>query len=73
MEQPMSTEAKRGPGRPRRVEAVELAPLASQTAWKRVKITVHKVYTPHGRFIEGQFAVLPEDLADALIAEGKAK
>ena len=67
-----NTEAKRGPGRPRRVES-DAPQIDAPPVWKRVKITAYKVYTPHGRFIEGQFATLPEELADTLIAEGKAK
>ncbi len=39
---------------------------------KRVRITAYKIFTRHGRFIEGQYVDLPEDEADALIAESKA-
>lgn len=69
----MNTEAKRGPGRPRRVEGVDAVEVSQPMPWKRIKITHYKVHTSHGRFIEGEFATLPEDIADALIAEGKAK
>lgn len=68
-----NNDAKRGPGRPRRVESVEVAPVVPSIPWKRVKITAYKVYTSHGRFIEGDYATLPADIADGLIAEGKAK
>lgn len=40
---------------------------------KTVKITAYKVRTTQGRFIEGQYAELPGDEADALIASGEAK
>lgn len=61
--------SKRSRRSPEQEEAKEIAELPP----KRIKITAYKVFTRHGRFIAGQYADLPEDEADALIAEGKAE
>jgi|JI10StandDraft_1071094.scaffolds.fasta_scaffold3032654_2 hypothetical protein len=59
--------------RPRKDTATDEAPEMDAKPWRRVKITAYKVHTSHGRFIEGDYANLPGDIADQLIADGKAK
>lgn len=55
------------------VEAAAGEVAAQPDVWKRVKIRHYKVYTSQGRQLEGNFAMLPADEADALVAKGYAK
>lgn len=70
METHAAEQGKRGRRQEVAKDQPEVAPVSNVT--KRVRITAYKVFTKHGRFIEGQFVELPEAEADALIAEGKA-